>query len=308
MKEEKRKLCRKGVVAAVVLTLLAGILIPSIQMASAYTPGSVLFGGGGGGIAEDNSNFFWDDGNNRLGIGTGTPVTDVHFNELTTHTAGWGHDPAHFTYIDTVWNPPAPASGTELVSVYSIAETHASASQINGNIYGYFGGAKHQSTNSINGVVGIYGRTWSTTGTVDVARAVVADVRNQGGTMTTAKGVHVMTTNLAGTIGTAYGIHVEDISIWGTTNYALLTEGGDVVFNEKGKASDFRVESTNKAKALFVDGGGDGVTLTAPNTALADGVLENNNIHFYLDEGTNTLKVKVKYSTGTIKTGEITLT
>ena len=78
--------------------------------------------------------------------------------------------------------------------------------------------------------------------------------------------------------------------------------------NEGSEDIDFRVESDSKAKALFVDGGGDGVTLTAPNTALADSVLENNNIHFYLDEGTNTLKVKVKYSTGTIKTGEITLT
>jgi hypothetical protein len=38
------------------------------------TAGSVLFGGAGGSVAQDNANFFWDDVNNRLGIGTTTPI------------------------------------------------------------------------------------------------------------------------------------------------------------------------------------------------------------------------------------------
>jgi hypothetical protein len=37
------------------------------------TAGSVLFAGSGGLLSQDNANFFWDDGTNRLGIGTTSP-------------------------------------------------------------------------------------------------------------------------------------------------------------------------------------------------------------------------------------------
>jgi hypothetical protein len=42
----------------------------------ALTSGSVLFSNGTT-IAQDNAQFFWDDTNNRLGIGTNTPVTSA---------------------------------------------------------------------------------------------------------------------------------------------------------------------------------------------------------------------------------------
>jgi hypothetical protein len=51
------------------------------------TAGSVLFSNGTT-IAQDNTNFFWDDGNNRLGIGTATPskalevTTDIVVNSV----------------------------------------------------------------------------------------------------------------------------------------------------------------------------------------------------------------------------------
>jgi hypothetical protein len=41
------------------------------------TSGSVLFSNGTT-IAQDNANFFWDDTNNRLGIGTTSPLTKLH--------------------------------------------------------------------------------------------------------------------------------------------------------------------------------------------------------------------------------------
>jgi hypothetical protein len=43
----------------------------------ALTSGSVLFSNGTT-IAQDNSNLFWDDTNNRLGIGTASPVSTLH--------------------------------------------------------------------------------------------------------------------------------------------------------------------------------------------------------------------------------------
>lgn len=42
--------------------------------ATAFTAGSVVFAGASGVYTQDNANLFWDDTNNRLGIGTATPV------------------------------------------------------------------------------------------------------------------------------------------------------------------------------------------------------------------------------------------
>ena len=51
-----------------------------------FTAGSVLFSNGTT-LAEDNANFFWDDGNNRLGIGTSSPAykLDISTNAKITN-------------------------------------------------------------------------------------------------------------------------------------------------------------------------------------------------------------------------------
>lgn len=46
----------------------------------------------------------------------------------------------------------------------------------------------------------------------------------------------------------------------------------------------------------------------AINSAIADGDLSNNEMSFYINESTNHLMIKVKYSTGTVKTGSVNLT
>ena len=54
---------------------------------------------------------------------------------------------------------------------------------------------------------------------------------------------------------------------------------------------------------------GGGVVLSAPPAAPADGELNNSNVSFFLDEGADELKIRVKYSDGvTFKTGTIMLT
>jgi hypothetical protein len=43
-----------------------------------FTTGSVVFAGASGVYSQDNANLFWDDTNNRLGIGTSSPVSPLH--------------------------------------------------------------------------------------------------------------------------------------------------------------------------------------------------------------------------------------
>ncbi|MBF0431218.1 MAG: hypothetical protein HQK83_08075 [Fibrobacteria bacterium] len=64
---------------------------------STLTQGSILFSGASGVISQNNSNLFWDNGNNRLGIGTPSPqsilslkhddISSVHFLDWSTE---WG--------------------------------------------------------------------------------------------------------------------------------------------------------------------------------------------------------------------------
>jgi len=45
---------------------------------STMNAGSILFAGTGGLLSQDNTNFFWDDANNRLGVGTNSPLDRLH--------------------------------------------------------------------------------------------------------------------------------------------------------------------------------------------------------------------------------------
>jgi len=45
-----------------------------------FTTGSIHFAGSNGAVAQDSANFFWDDANNRLGIGTSSPVSLFDIN------------------------------------------------------------------------------------------------------------------------------------------------------------------------------------------------------------------------------------
>lgn len=52
--------------------------------ATAFTTGSVVFAGASGVYSQDNGELFWDDTNNRLGIGTASPVVKLDVYNGTT--------------------------------------------------------------------------------------------------------------------------------------------------------------------------------------------------------------------------------
>ena len=71
------------------------------------------------------------------------------------------------------------------------------------------------------------------------------------------------------------------------------------------RGNDIRDNSGNKA--ISFDGNGNVGTFQITGSVTPDEALEEQTISFYLDEGNNQLKVKVKYSDGLIKTGTISL-
>jgi hypothetical protein len=52
-----------------------------LSVTATLTQGSVVFAGASGVLSEDNANFFWDDTNNRLGLGTVTPATQLYVSK-----------------------------------------------------------------------------------------------------------------------------------------------------------------------------------------------------------------------------------
>jgi hypothetical protein len=51
---------------------------------NSLTQGSIVFADVGGALSQDNSHLFWDDANNRLGVGTSTPTSELDVNGLVT--------------------------------------------------------------------------------------------------------------------------------------------------------------------------------------------------------------------------------
>jgi hypothetical protein len=101
--------------------------------------------------------------------------------------------------------------------------------------------------------------------------------------LTNAYGVKIETPTVGGgSLTNDYGLYIENQNTGGTLNFAIVTNAGNVVFNEGGDASsDLRAESDTEANMLFLDANGD-----------TDGAL-------YLGGSTNGIKIN--------KGGELTL-
>ena len=113
---------------------------------------------------------------------------------------------------------------------------------------------------------------------VGEAVAVRAAITNEAtGYLNDAVGIHIKIANenpdtdpeLA--ITNAYGLKIDDLPDVETNQYAILTNAGNIVFNEGGDAnSDFRVEGDTEPNLLFVDASVNriGVGTENPDSAL----------------------------------------
>lgn len=82
-----------------------------------------------------------------------------------------------------------------------------------------------------------------------------------GGTVTNLYGINIPTlSKSAGTLTNQYGIYLGNVDQGATLNYAIVTNAGNVVFNDGGDAAtDFRVEGDTDANLLFTDASTDNI-------------------------------------------------
>jgi hypothetical protein len=151
-------------------------------------------------------------------------------------------------------------------------------------------------------VVGVRGVASSTS-------AQAAGVRGEAiGTTGIVTGVHGTTSSPAGrgvyAQGGEYAVLAETDRVGGTgvRGYASATSGNTCgVFGRADSPDGYGVRAVGRLRSS-------GRTfLGTPATAPTDVDLDQEMISFYLDEATNTLKVRVRYSNGTLKTGSIAL-
>jgi hypothetical protein len=96
-----------------------------------YTQGSVLFIGSSS-VAEDNSNLFWDDTNNRLGIGTNSPLAtlDVRGSAVFNDDGGdndfriEGTTDSNLLFVDAFQNRVGFGSNNPLAKVYAFTDAN----------------------------------------------------------------------------------------------------------------------------------------------------------------------------------------
>lgn len=174
--------------------------------------------------------------------------------------------------------------GAYMYSNWTSSNTFTGIIGLNAIAYRTGTGASFSTTKYGNMIAGRYAvRNLNATGTVATATGISAYVENGGtggvvaGTITTAYGILsegneagsgtiVNSYGLylkdavkeSGSITNNYGIYLQDINDGGTLNHAILTNAGNIVFNEGGDAStDFRVESDTEANMIFLDANAD---------------------------------------------------
>lgn len=98
-------------------------------------------------------------------------------------------------------------------------------------------------------------------GTVSIAYAAKFRLLLQStGNLTTGYGLYVQPIKTGGgTFGTCYGLYLADHNV-ASTNYAIITNAGNIVFNEGGdSATDVRIEGNTDENLFFTDASADGI-------------------------------------------------
>ena len=177
------------------------IFAPINLQLSGFTQGSTLFVGTSGTIAQDNANFFWDDANNRLGIGTVNPGSNLEVSGSSGQVAIFKSSATAGAYL--TFNESASVRGY----------VGGGAGILTGGLTSSFGvraqGAFHVGTNgdNIRLTVDTSGNVGIGTTNPSAAKLVVQNTTGTTGTNTVVGKFNVTSTNNGGSailqVGTA---------------------------------------------------------------------------------------------------------
>lgn len=238
-----------------------------------FSTGSVVFQGPSG-LSEDNSNFYWDDSNNRLGIGTTSPVAPIHISHATSDTTisinrGFFQGVVATPTVDSsnsfrsgsfdlVMSGSQNYSGIHF-GLNAIAGHNGSGNQT-GTINGLQGSVQISGGGTVANAIGgsFLASTVTSPATITTAVAGQFRVTNSvsGSVVTTAHGIRIQTPTLVGssTIGTSYGSRINNQGLAGvTTSYGLFVD------SQSGAGTSYA--------AIFQDGNV-GVGTTTPQSTL----------------------------------------
>ncbi len=174
-------------------------------------------------------------------------------------------------------SPAAAANGDPVrLGQLNTASVNTTVQMSGGSAAALFG----EATASSGFVSGIYGRSHSTSGRGLSGVALAQSGENYGvyGQSNSTRGRGVFGRALQSS-GTTYGVFGQAASPDG---YGVFSSG--------------RFKATGRS------------FLATPNSPPPDRHLSNGTISFFLDEGSNKLRIRVRYSDGTLKTGSVNLT
>ncbi|MEW6097189.1 MAG: hypothetical protein AB1567_11825 [bacterium] len=231
-----------------------------------------------------SNDLFVNDSSGNVGIGTANLDAKLDLTASSTDQTTQYHG----VEFSTTKTPAATDATPNNAGIYNILHLSGS-SNMTGSARGIANAAYNDGSGTINILSGI--ASWvgaSSTGNITTANSIylgtygsgtgiistynAIDIGDIGGanTPTTMTGINIAAST--GSVGTSkYGLYINNIAGASTNNYAIVTNAGNIVFNEGGDAStDFRVEGYTDANLLFVDASTNsvGIGTASPQSAL----------------------------------------
>lgn len=250
------------------------------------TAGGVTFGGAG--LAQDAANFFWDDGNNRLGLGTASPNEQLELTgnlRLSTYGAQIQFGASRFVHAMGSMNTwvgegagRVSSTGYQNVGVgYQALSTEATGG------FGYHNTAVGSyalagtSSGSANTAVGFWALKSNTTADNNVAFGESALQNNTTGTSNSGLGSYTLMNSTTASRNTAVGFSALSTQSYSNDNTSYETDntavGADALYSNQpanGSGTSGAVNTAVGSKSMYRN------TTGWSNTAIGYGSLWNN--------------------------------
>jgi hypothetical protein len=225
---------------------------------TAFTTGSVVFAGASGTYTQDNANLFWDDTNNRLGIGTASPVAPLSLYSATTTSLQVTTDGTIANIISARYSTNTGAAAITMRKgrgTLASPTAIASGDQLGQLLFQGYGGTNNRNLANILGVVDTY------TSDTDISTALTFGTSPSGSTTATER----MRIDSAGDVGI------------GTTSpqlrfHAVGGQGAVAAFPTLSANSTAVFENNLNTKIALVNAGGAGITSSIQSYASGDTV------------------------------------